>query len=182
MMSSKQSPDEMLRNQKIHRHPARSASTPPSTGPRLGAVLGLWWSRLAQRTQRLQLLAAYPHNAAPTYLPRSCGGARSATTLMASAMVPGLDVSNGIWGLSRALQTRSSTALKNPENKKSRIRVLQSQSNVGGEIKDEGGYINRPPANRVGRIPNDEGYNTLTDKIRSDGEVDEFEGNIEITG
>lgn len=41
MISSKHSPDRMARNQKIHRQLALSARTPPRTGPRLGAVLGL---------------------------------------------------------------------------------------------------------------------------------------------
>lgn len=87
----KHSPERMLRNQKIHRQLAFSARTPPRTGPRLGAVFGLRSSE-SVLTRFHQHGCTYPHNAAPMYLPRSCGGARSATTLMASAMVPMLSV------------------------------------------------------------------------------------------
>lgn len=93
MIRARQKPDSILKNQKIQRQLAFSARTPPRTGPRLGAVLGL-----QRRNQYIALRkdanfsATYPDSAAPTYLPRSCGGARSATTLMARAIVPVLSV------------------------------------------------------------------------------------------
>src|ERR1700722_8226662 len=40
-ISIRDKPERILRNPKIHLQPAFSASTPPKTGPRLGAELGL---------------------------------------------------------------------------------------------------------------------------------------------
>lgn len=40
-ISRRHRPERMLRNQNIHLQLARSARTPPSTGPILGAVFGL---------------------------------------------------------------------------------------------------------------------------------------------
>lgn len=43
--------ESILKNQKIHLQPARSASTPPNTGPRLGAVFGLLGCQVRRRRE-----------------------------------------------------------------------------------------------------------------------------------
>lgn len=54
-------PERMPRNQKIHRQPAFSASTPPKTGPMLGAVFGLSlsnsvWIHSYRRNEKSQVI------------------------------------------------------------------------------------------------------------------------------
>lgn len=85
---TKQAPDPMLKNQKIHLQPLEATRTPPRTGPKLGAVLVLKKSfrfgwRLVENIED-----TYPKETIPTKDPLSAGVAISDTTPYAIENVP----------------------------------------------------------------------------------------------
>ena len=92
MIRAKQRPESMLRNRKIQCQSALAARIPPMTGPRLGAMLSL--EITSQYIVRPESASNDIHarivQHRQTFLVRA---ARSATTLMASAMVSPLSVS-----------------------------------------------------------------------------------------